>query len=664
MAAKKIIWAVVISQLDNEVTALESEMKVTNSNDIKRHREILEDGLQEEPKYLTEKNLELCCALVDYICAVVVRILTQSGESKSYQTSCIAVLSKFATKLKILCTESVKYARCSLDRFEELKHNEVFKALYPGMPSVQSNTYLGEDFEEKKSEGKTGLFVSAVIGTSNSKEDDQRITPYALEMFCNRSVVHQIIKMILEGLTVSSVSGFPVNAFEISSLAYQVGFRDSPALLSQSRAGEIAVTSSPSIICRCFIAFSVLHQTALSIQKRHIDTPPGPPQDCQDSGSKTTIHWDWEKKASESTGSLTLQEMQDVITLAVPLICTCPRIGEFFTIVTLYFNSLVSAKEQIPERPPADFTTLWYLKTAAYDEENAGPLTEDVKPLSKCLMAQHRLLALEQGVDISTGQWEVLSAEAKSTAIAITREKFKKLEDRIDKEWTVDQMAIIVPCRRYALFVALICLILIMGGLIMGFTIHDRIAGVDPFQLASFCWLLAAFVILIAKSIRVENWPWRDFLLGRVVCRSLSELCSVISDVDAQHIITYLLHNERFTSLATRGPYNKPFLQRNRNGFSIDVKIELKTLLLSGIIVLKVMSEQGSALVCINLNNIDDIDIFYHKRSPSKSPFPLPDIICIDLDSKGNKQDATLIPKHLRWTRVLGLYDEPRRLFR
>src|SRR5262249_21465405 len=156
-----------------------------------------------------------------------------------------------------------------------------------------------------------------------------------------RDVIHQIIQTILGGLTVSSVSGFPVNAFEISSLAYLVGFRDSPALLSQNRDGEIAVTSSPSIICRCFVAFSVLHQSAMSIQKRHIDIPPGPPQDSQDNGSKTTVHWDWEQKASESTGSLILQEMQDVITLAVPLICTSPSIGNSFKLVTQYFNMVV-----------------------------------------------------------------------------------------------------------------------------------------------------------------------------------------------------------------------------------------------------------------------------------------------------------------------------------
>src|SRR5215469_15097816 len=53
VAAKKIIWAIMISRLDNEVTALENRMNVTNSNSMRRNRQFLEDGLEEEPKYLT-----------------------------------------------------------------------------------------------------------------------------------------------------------------------------------------------------------------------------------------------------------------------------------------------------------------------------------------------------------------------------------------------------------------------------------------------------------------------------------------------------------------------------------------------------------------------------------------------------------------------------------
>jgi hypothetical protein len=80
-------------------------------------------------------------------------------------------------------------------------------------------------------------------------------------------------------------------------------------------------------------------------------------------------------------------------------------------------------------------------------------------------------------------------------------------------------------------------------------------------------------VILVAKSIRVNDWPWRDFLSGEVPCRSVSELHSVTGTKE-QDILGYLLSRESSNILITQGPYNKAFVRRGINGFGIDVKLE------------------------------------------------------------------------------------------
>ncbi|KAF5485649.1 hypothetical protein CGCF413_v013441 [Colletotrichum fructicola] len=84
------------------------------------------------------------------------------------------------------------------------------------------------------------------------------------------------------------------------------------------------------------------------------------------------------------------------------------------------------------------------------------------------------------------------------------------------------------------------CGILVVGGITAGLIVGERIPGVDPFNIATFAWVLAAFIILIAKSLSVREWPWRDFLRGQVPCRSVSELHTV-TGIDEQRILKYLL---------------------------------------------------------------------------------------------------------------------------
>ncbi|KAK1851926.1 hypothetical protein CCHR01_05440 [Colletotrichum chrysophilum] len=144
------------------------------------------------------------------------------------------------------------------------------------------------------------------------------------------------------------------------------------------------------------------------------------------------------------------------------------------------------------------------------------------------------------------------------------------------------------------------CGILVVGGILAGLLVGERIPGVDPFNIATFAWVLAAFIILIAKSLSVREWPWRDFLRGQVPCRSVSELHTV-TGIDEQSILKYLLANDVLTILTTRGPFNICFTRRSEDGFSIDVKSELRTLMTSGIVVVQVEMATGRGLVCLDL---------------------------------------------------------------
>jgi hypothetical protein len=168
-------------------------------------------------------------------------------------------------------------------------------------------------------------------------------------------------------------------------------------------------------------------------------------------------------------------------------------------------------------------------------------------------------------------------------------------------------------------------MMLVLGGLAVPFSVGDRITGVDPFQIATYTWLLAGFFLIVAKSQYVENWPWNDFLHGRVECHSITDL-SEVSGIDPQQILLFLLRNEFYNVLNTDGPYNGMFMRRVQPdssesaegkspantqktdsapttygaGFSIDVPLNIYTMLASGIVPLKVRDHTGEHLICID----------------------------------------------------------------
>ncbi|KAF8241488.1 hypothetical protein K440DRAFT_591912 [Wilcoxina mikolae CBS 423.85] len=223
---------------------------------------------------------------------------------------------------------------------------------------------------------------------------------------------------------------------------------------------------------------------------------------------------------------------------------------------------------------------------------------------------------------------------------------------RIMNGWIYDENSVIVKCEVYVWTVMIAAIILVVGGLVIGFTVQSRIKGVDPFNITTYCWVLAAFVILVGKSVRVETWSWRDFLLRRVVCRSVSELHAV-TRVPEQIILAKLLSDEDISILNTRGPFNSVFRNTANDGFSIDHPLTMWTMLLSGLIMVKVSTNQGSALVCLDVRNGTKYKWVRNGAMQTKDMY----LVCPEMDRAYSRSETLpLKTRKFEWQGILGLY--------
>lgn len=285
-------------------------------------------------------------------------------------------------------------------------------------------------------------------------------------------------------------------------------------------------------------------------------------------------------------------------------------------------------------------------------------------------------------------QYENMGAFTQSKAMR--RAEGESLRSKMD-QWIIAEDVIIIKCRLYVFSIILIAAIIILGGMAIPFLVQNRILGVDPFQITSFCWFLAGFITIIAKSRYVSEWPWHDFLRGRVVCNSISAVHDV-TRIDSQMILWYLLQEENDNILVTKGPYNGMFGRYSglsgtkaeeaeaiksaymslfgrkgaaQGSFAIDEPVHLSTMLASGFVLLKVLNEKGEHLICMDVRKGTEGEAYTRLE---KEEF----LACMNIDkalpeygsnnssparaSAVSEKVLKLTVHEFRWNKMLGLY--------
>jgi hypothetical protein len=610
-------------------------------------------------------NPEQFFAIVDFVTSILARIATECAPSSYWRTVVLACLMKLSTKLKVVTIDLPAYAQQCLRRGREGVASRIAREYH------EEAAARGVPLEEGANE----------LQFPRITDDDAVMSRYCVE---NATVGRWLGNCILHSLLDLGARRplhVPLDHLDLSALLFRAGARGLPTLIHQDRHGNIGGSVQALSLVFSTRAMHLAADLGRAIKKQAQDHPApedpagGAPLDNKAPKARMQISWETLREdggVDIEPHEILLTDTASVVTVLVPLSLVKPPLAQEFQVALQAMSALSAFGEISP--PAIKFTasvTLWLAGTeplARADSEEVKDLfkrrlsrnkleadttvvVKDSNSLSGSLLAKRRLNLFDSHAPDITFSTDETTVKQTIENANTRLEKMQKMA----KDWDIDGSAILVKCPVYVWMVVFFSTILVIGGLLIGFLVGDRITGVDPFGITTYTWVGAGFLILVAKSVRVSEWPWQEFLRGKVTCRSVTELRKV-TGMDAQDIIRFFLSTQEENMLTTRGPFNKSFRNTDKEGFSIDVKPELETLMSCGLIPLKVSTLQGPSLVFLNLTpGGQTVSVDHSMRT--WSPYRVW-LCCPEPPAVADGGDAALVVSPaMYWIKILGLYN-------
>ncbi|KAI1637585.1 hypothetical protein F4809DRAFT_661083 [Biscogniauxia mediterranea] len=674
--SKNITTALSLCLLDNECINVRSCTRIANrerlQNLVKQAHVAANTAVLDRnaPETRRKGLLKATYAIIDYIAAIIARLVYQTASGPFWVTNVLAILAARIAKMKYLLVDLTDSASKAAEKGEDtLEETENLSGF---------STMLGDEEEECE---EALRIIDANTKDGLTSDEEAAVGSYCVSQNKYRSGVNAAMRYILISLRLMNRSGLPPTTYEMCVVVYEIGFEGFKTVLFQDRDLEYSASSDRGVLDTAHPALYMLDQVLCALDGRQKLQP-------YNKGTEeleTCVDWAYQQDKSrartslgggidyvqltKSEKTLSLRHLEDIVTVMIPMIATSPIFLANFTSFRTMMALTGGVHDVVSPLQGGQFGAFCRLYTSLFDAEAAK---RNILRFSKAFDEQRfsRCRLLTEG----KGKW---GDKDWDTRIRHEENPSKTIQERLNnccidmQDWVVDESSVTVTNRSYVASVMLFAAILGGSGLAMGFTVGERITGVDPFNLATYAWVLAAFVILICKSVRVEHWTWSDFLRWRVRCRSVSELASA-TRVHEQLVMAKLLHDDcgGGSILNTRGPYNSVFRKQTGdvgNGFSIDRPVSAATLMLSGLALLKVAAARGNAIVCLDYRRGTFLTVVEHQGKQDKSQ-----LICDDLSRLSTEHSSharsgwhanepiklklTKI-EDFKWKRVQGLYD-------
>ncbi|KAF3001034.1 hypothetical protein E8E14_006142 [Neopestalotiopsis sp. 37M] len=369
-------------------------------------------------------------------------------------------------------------------------------------------------------------------------DNTDSVMVYFEEKLLLRKVLQNVLFITLHGLYHSPRLGSLPNCFETCTIVYRTGLDGVTTLVKGLRHGNVLATSNLTHINFCYSAYQLLHRNTESIACNSPHTQETPPP-----GAAYVMVTDSSHKGDPSICLRNVNTMDQVVSILAPNGLMSPEASMNLTALINIATIQADSEERImlieppPRRSP--------LRQLTFGREMAdGTKRDDKNPIRY------------------SSPLEVDSHSNNERDTQRIRADYEAAWD-IMRSWEVGTSSVRVDCKGYVAAVAFTAACFVAVGLVACFTVGERIEGVDPGQLAGYS-------------------------------------CDV-SGISEQIILMYFLQNEWKTLLQTCGPYNGMFKRISKDGgFSIDVPTHTSTILASGFVLLKVRSDSGEHLICID----------------------------------------------------------------
>lgn len=385
--ADQIICNFEIIEHDNTLHVLEHCRWITTLstaiNSFKHSRTRLKTRFEQDedkvkarrPKLLdsTQENERVYFALVDYITSNIARLVVRSATGDYWNNHSLAILAKWAAKLKILSHNPTQYASASLDSAEDLLARM------------------------SDSDSKDNIKVLKIRTTDGGKnKDDMDIDPeaeaditgyYFQDHYLLRARLAHFFRYATSALYASEKTGNAPNCFEICTLIYETGLERSLTLISNDRQGDVAATSDTTHVTCSYTAFQNLMKNVAHLQFNNSSRR-------SDKHEQTTICWQWAEcmqgQSSRDYGFST-SRFDDIVSVMVPLALTDTHTAIEMGMMLDFATGNSEEEDPVIQFERKHFTAKFVITTAAWEDKqhklkfvNAahGP-DLDVRPVSK-----------------------------------------------------------------------------------------------------------------------------------------------------------------------------------------------------------------------------------------------------------------------------------------
>lgn len=222
---QKILTAITICLLDNECINAEHCGRLSNQQrlssllkQVAQGQSATETGVGlEDPEAHIQaaQSLAATYSLINYISAVLTRLIIQTSPGPYWQTNVLSVLIKRITKVKLLLLE--------------LQANSIIavragEAVLSTLRESGDTPHTGNEMDEEEECEEYMRMVEANEKEGTASFEEKQVAAYCVEQNKFRFGLNAAFRDILMSLRFINRSGLPATAFEICAVAYETGF--------------------------------------------------------------------------------------------------------------------------------------------------------------------------------------------------------------------------------------------------------------------------------------------------------------------------------------------------------------------------------------------------------------------------------------------------------